>query len=365
MGRNRAFRMVINPLNRGSMSGGDERKIVNWIGRGEDMPLNRRLLWLILPCLLFTGLAAPAVAHQSDRPHVHVGGGLSTRPYTFTMQVWYRDSVYDDTAADDQFTSLDVYTADPAEAGSPVMVFVHGGGFRVGDKASSKDLDPKPEYFVSKLGYVFVSINYRLLPEGQYPRNVQDVANALAWVSNHIAEFGGDPGKIFLMGHSAGATLVAQVATDVTFLKNAGKDFSLLKGVIANEGTYGVEVDEGEVQQYQSLFGADWQAAVPLSHVGPGKQIPPFLLFYVVGGQTMVANTAAQATGLGDALQKAGVRVDLVPLDHVEHFGANERIGESGDITTVSVERFLDSITGRTSPATWKSALPMAPPKSE
>jgi len=75
------------------------------------------------------------------------GGGLATRPYTFTMQVWYRDIVYDDSAPDDHYTSLDVYTEDPAEPGSPVMVFVHGGGFRVGDKASSRDPGHKPEYF--------------------------------------------------------------------------------------------------------------------------------------------------------------------------------------------------------------------------
>lgn len=330
------------------------------------MSFNSNLLRLFLLCLFSAGFVSPAVADPNDYRHVRVGGGLSTRPYTFTMQVWYRDIVYDDTADDDQFTSLDVYTADPQGTGSPVMVFVHGGGFRVGDKASSKDLDPKPEYFVSKLGYVFVSVNYRLLPEGQYPRNAQDVANALAWVSNHIAEFGGDPKQIFLMGHSAGATLVAQVGTDETFLKNAGKDLTLLKGVIANEGTYGVAVDEAEVERYKSLFGADWKAALPISHVAAGKSIPPFMLFYVSAGESMVANTAPQAIGLGDAFRKAGLRVDLVPLDHVEHFGANERIGESGDITTVSVEHFLDSITGRTTPAAWKSAMPSAPPpKSE
>jgi len=332
-------------------------------GKNLQMPPRKHYALFFLACLLSTGLASPLGADQARPSPLHVGGALSTRPYTFTMQNWYRDIVYDDSAADDRFTSLDVYANDPVEAGSPVMVFVHGGGFKVGDKASSKDLDPKPEYFCSKLGYLFVSINYRLLPDGQYPRNVQDVANALAWVSNHIAEYGGDPNKIFLMGHSAGAALVAQVATDESFLKNAGKDLSLLQGVIANEGSYGVASNEEEAKSQAAQFGANWRDAVPMHHVAKGKHIPPFLLFYVVGGQTLVPGTDQQAIGFGDALRAAGVRVDLVPLDHVEHFGANERIGESGDITTVSVERFLDSITGRTTPATWKSALPMGPEK--
>jgi acetyl esterase/lipase len=312
-------------------------------------------------CCCTTILSQPASADPRDVSHVHVGGALSHPPHAFTMQTWYRDIVYDDSAEDDQFTSLDVYTPEPMEQGSPVMVFVHGGGFRVGDKASSKDLDPKPEYFTSKLGYVFVSTNYRLLPEGQYPRNAQDLANALAWVSDNIADFGGDPERIFLMGHSAGAALVAQVATDETFIRNAGKNLGLLKGVIANEGGYGVEIDEQGTEREQSLYGANWRQLVPVAKAAPGKNIPPFLLIHVTRGDTLVADSEQQALGFGKALRAAGVRADVVALDHVEHFGANERIGEPGDITTVSVERVLDSLTGRKSPATWTSARPMGP----
>ncbi len=316
-----------------------------------------KLTRLLLTGILLVGWLPFGHADQRELSHVHVGGALSYRPHTFTMQVWYRDLVYDNTASDTQYTSLDVYTAETVQPGSPVMVFVHGGGFRVGDKASSKDLDPKPEYFVSKLGYLFVSVNYRLLPEGRYPQNVQDVANALAWVADNIAEFGGDPEQIFLMGHSAGASLVAHVATDETFLRNAGKDLHILKGVIANEGGYGVETDDMDSQRQESLFGANWRDVVAVAKVAPGKKIPPFMLFHVTGGATLVANSEQQALGMSDALRSANVRADLVALDHVEHFGANERIGESGDVTTIAVERFLDSITGRETPAKWKSAM--------
>lgn len=313
----------------------------------------------VLVGMLSMSAFEPVLGDQRDRPHLHVGGGLSHRPWTFTMQVWYRDIVYDTGAPDDRFTSLDIYTADPVEPGAPVMVFVHGGGFRVGDKASSKDLGPKPEYFTSKLGYVLVSTNYRLLPEGRYPRNVQDLANSLAWVSDHIAEFGGNPDQIFLMGHSAGASLVAQVATDETFLENAGKDLSLLKGVIANEGSYGVQSEETDTKRLESLYGPDWREAVAVANVESGKNIPPFIFLHVVGDATPVPRSALQARGMAGALREAGIRADVVPLDHVEHFGANERIGDPGDITTLSVERFLDSITGRETPARWTAAGPL------
>ncbi len=310
----------------------------------------------LLTAFVAVSIAGSAQAHPDPRSHVHVGGGLSTKPYTFTLQTWYRDIVYDDSAPDTQFTSLDVYTAMKPEPKSPVMVFVHGGGLRVGDKASSKDLDPKPEFFVSKLGYVLVSVNYRLLPEGAYPRNAQDVANSLAWVHNNIAEYGGDPDRIFLMGHSAGASLVAIVSTDDRFLKNAGKDLTVLKGVIANEGGYGV-VEEGEDEaSLKGRFGEKWQENIPLAQAKAGKNIPPYLLIHVTGGDTLVEGSEAEAQAFAAALRDAGVRTEVLSLDHVEHFGANETLGEGGEITTVTTERFLDSITGRKEPAVWQSA---------
>jgi acetyl esterase/lipase len=233
------------------------------------------------------------------------------------------------------------------------MVWVHGGGLVMGDKASSKDLASKPEYFTSKLGFILVSINYRLLPEGLYPTNVQDVADALAWVQNNIAGLGGDPQQIFLMGHSSGAELVAQVATDATFLHRAGKDLSLVKGVIAIEGSYGVRGSDGDTKRLQANFGPQWQKALAVGNVKPGNGIPPFLLLHVKGGSPTVADSESQALGFAKALSGAGVRADVVSLDHVEHFGANERLGVPGDITTIALEQFLASVPGKKREPHW------------
>ena len=302
-------------------------------------------------------LAGSAYADPRERNHLHVGGGISFRPNVFTMQVLYPNIVYDESSADANATSLDVYTPDPKAEKAPVMVWVHGGGFRVSDKASSKDLGPKPEYFVSKLGYVLVSVNYHLLPEGQYPVNVQDVANALAWVHNNVAEFGGNPDQMFLMGHSAGAALVAAVSTDGSFLKKAGKDLTILKGVIANEGSYGADVGEEEAKRFEQLYGAQWRELVPVAQVPKNKGIAPFLLYHVTNdANTPPANSELQAQALAKVLKEAGIRAEVVQLDHVEHFGANERMGLGGDVTTYTVEKFLDSITGRPAPAKWSVA---------
>jgi arylformamidase len=314
----------------------------------------------LLAAVLLASAATSALADPRDRPHVHVGGGLSHPPHTMILQVWYRDVVYDASAPDKQYTSLDVYTLDPPEPRSPVMVFVHGGGLRVGDKASSKDLDPKPEYFNSKLGYIFVSVNYRLLPDGRYPTNVQDVANALAWVHSNIASYGGDPDQIFLMGHSAGAGLVAQVATDERFLVKAGKDLAILKGVIANEGSrYDLTAPGGDVKGTEAAYGPDWRSASPLAHVAQGKHIPPFLLIHVANGTGISAGTTDQARIFSGALRAAGVRTQVLPVDHVEHFGANERLGEPGDVITATVEGFLSSLATSKRPIGWKPGKPL------
>jgi arylformamidase len=310
-----------------------------------------------LLCLTLMAMASSIALCQqaalAKYHHVRIGGSLAYPPYIFTHQVWFRDIVYDKTAKDPYYTSLDVYVADPLEPGSPVMLWVHGGGLVMGDKASSKDLASKPEYFTSKLGFILVSVNYRLLPEGRYPVNVQDLADAIAWVHNNIAAFGGDPGQIFLMGHSSGADLVAQVATNDTFLKKAGADLRIIKGVIAIEGSYGVLVEGADTKSLESSFGSHWREALALTNVSAGKSIPPFLLLHVAGGSPMSPDSERQADGFAAALRAARVRTEVVSLDHVEHFGANERIGQSGDITTVSVERFLASIPGKKRAAKW------------
>lgn len=321
------------------------------------MNVRRLILGCLVAATTLLSLLSSSLADEREHPHTHVGGGLSHPPFAFTLTTWYQNIVYDESARDRNQTSLDLYVTDPVEPGSPVMVWVHGGGLRVGDKAHSKELDPKPEFFTSKLGYVFVSTNYRLLPEGRYPRNVQDLANALAWVHDHVGDFGGDPDQIYLMGHSAGATLAAQVATDETFLENAGKDLSVLKGVVLVDGSsYDLHAGGEDQERLQGSFGPDWANASAVTHIGPGRHIPPVLFLHVAGGSELGANSETQAHGMAEALRSAGVRADIVALDHVEHFGANERIGEPGDVTTVSLENFLMSLPGKKRAPNWVSA---------
>ncbi|MFI7601411.1 alpha/beta hydrolase [Actinoplanes sp. NPDC049681] len=121
---------------------------------------------------------------------------------------------------------LDVHTA-PDAADRPVLVFVHGGGFVAGDKT----LPGSPFYdhiggWASRHQLVAVTMTYRLAPEHRWPAGAQDVADAVAWIHEHIAEHGGDPDRIVLMGHSAGGAHVAgylagQAGTPMTGVASA------------------------------------------------------------------------------------------------------------------------------------------------
>ena len=107
----------------------------------------------------------------------------------------------------------------------------------MGDKSS---VQQKPQAFVDR-GFVFVSTNYRLLPHVDMETIIRDVAKSLGWVHTHIAEYGGDPKRIFVMGHSAGAQLAALISIDDRYLKSEGVPFDVLKGCVPVDGdTYDV-----------------------------------------------------------------------------------------------------------------------------
>src|SRR5437588_10210706 len=145
-----------------------------------------------------------------------------------------RDIPYADPALKRQV--LDVYSPKGAK-GLPVVFWIHGGGWQAGDKT---DVQLKPQAFNDK-GLVFVSINYRLLPAVDMGTIVRDVAKAVRWVHDHIAEHGGDPKRLFVMGHSAGAQLAALVCTDDRYLRAEGVPLADVKGCVPVDGdTYDV-----------------------------------------------------------------------------------------------------------------------------
>ncbi len=252
---------------------------------------------------------------------------------------------------DPSLLSLDVY--EPVLAAGcpppPVMVYVHGGGWAVGDKAQG--VADKIEWFNAR-GWVFVSVNYRLSPEVpsadpdrvMYPDHNEDVAAAIAFVARSADRFGADPGRLFLMGHSAGAAIVAAVATDPRYLDAWGMSPADLSCVVLLD-TAGYDVTTQmelgvNPDMWRNAFGDDpevWADASPVNHVAPGNDLPGFLA--VVRGN---AGRIARTVDFVDLLTEAGYRAQVLDAGDLDHAGVNAAVGRPDDeVVTPAVESFL------------------------
>jgi acetyl esterase/lipase len=249
---------------------------------------------------------------------------------------------------------LDIYTPEKAtHKGLPVMFWIHGGGWQVGDKS---DVGLKPTVLTER-GFVFVSTNYRLLPEVEMEVLVADVAKALGWVHRNIAEHGGDPARIFVGGHSAGAQIAALLCTDDRYLKEEGVSFDVLKACVPVDGdTYDIPKIIMTAEHRQALyggkmytfghrqkFGNDPEKHVDFSavtHVAKGKGIPPFLLLFFPGNP----DTRAQAGILEAALEAAEVPVKAYGKQDSNHSRLNDELGMPGDPATEEFYKFIDPL---------------------
>ncbi len=259
-----------------------------------------------------------------------------------------RDIPYANPAHERQV--LDVYSPPDAKT-LPVVFWIHGGGWQTGDK---KSVQIKPQAFTDK-GFVFVSTNYRLLPSVDMETIVGDIAKSIHWVHEHIAEYGGDPKRLFVMGHSAGAQLAALICTNDRYLKAEGLDLAILKGCVPVDGdTYDVpaiiETAETRCRVHglpQAKFGhrekfgndpAKHRDFSAVTHVAKDKGIPPFLILHVAEHP----DTSAQARRLGNVLKDAGVPVRVVGARETTHNKINADLGRPDDPTTKALFEFLD-----------------------
>jgi acetyl esterase/lipase len=244
---------------------------------------------------------------------------------------------------------LDVYSS-PGAKNRPVVFWIHGGGWQVGDKS---DVQEKPRVFVEK-GFVFVSTNYRLLPHVDMATIVRDIARSIRWVHDHIAEYGGDPNRLLVMGHSAGAQLAALVCTDERYPKEEGMSLSIIKGCVPVDGdTFDVPaiIETAETRRrvhgqpqakygHREKFGNDLAKHRDFSavtHVARDKGIPPFLILYVAEHP----DTTAQAQRLAASLKGAGVPVTAFGARETYHSKINADLGLPEDPATKELFAFV------------------------
>jgi arylformamidase len=244
---------------------------------------------------------------------------------------------------------LDVYSP-PHAQNLPVVFWIHGGGWQTGDKTS---VQIKPQAFMDK-GFVFVSTNYRLLPHVDMGTIVRDIAQSIRWVHDHIAEYGGDPQRLFIMGHSAGAQLAALICTDDRYLKAEGLSLATIKGCVPVDGdTYDVPaiIETAETRrrvhgQPQAKFGhrekfgndpAKHREFSAVTHVAKDQGIPPFLIMHVADHP----DTSAQSQRLASVLKSAGVTVRVFGAQESTHNKINADLGLPDDPGTKALFEFV------------------------
>jgi arylformamidase len=243
---------------------------------------------------------------------------------------------------------LDVYA--PAGAKNlPVVFWIHGGGWQSGDKTM---VALKPKAFMDA-GFVFVSINHRLLPSVDMGTITQDVASALGWVHKNIAVHGGDPNRLLVMGHSSGGQLAALMCTDDRYAKANGFSLTMIKGCVpVDADTFDIpaiiEVAETRATAHhlplptyghRQKFGNDPAKHLdfsPVTHVARDKGIPPFLILHITGN----ADTTAQARRMANVLEAAGIPVKVVGSD-TTHGNINDNLGAANDPVTKELFAFV------------------------
>jgi acetyl esterase/lipase len=249
---------------------------------------------------------------------------------------------------------LDLYV--PSRAGCdpvPLVVWVHGGGWRTGDKRHA--MEDKVAHW-NDAGWAVASVNYRLtdadLPEAQRvmaPDHNEDVAAALGWLVEHAAERGIDPDRLAVVGHSAGAGIVAALAADPAYL--AAVDLAPTDlGCVAPLDTEAFDISAAVATPplttiYQDAFGNDpegWAELSPLTHVGEAD-LPD--LFLVTRG---AAGRRAVVAAFADAVEGAGGEVTVVDLPSFTHADVNQRIGDPTDteLTPALDEWLTGCLTG-------------------
>lgn len=242
----------------------------------------------------------------------------------------------------DAAQAMDVY-AQRGTRGAPVIVMVHGGAWQFGDKASRGVVDAKASRWVAR-GMVFVSVNYRLLPEARPLEQADDVARALALVQRRAADWGGDGSQVVLMGHSAGAHLVALLTADRARGDRAGLK-PWLGTVALDSAAYDLVrvMERKHYRFYDRAFGADpayWQAASPTRQLSR-----PAVPVLAVCSSERQDGACEQARDFAAKVNALGGRAEVLPQAR-SHREINVELGEDSDYTR-QVEAFMASLSPR------------------
>src|ERR1051326_6979045 len=309
-----------------------------------DSPVVRRKLLTSLlvmsPGIIFSGYVAARRA----------GIKVLYRSISFPEEQVRRDIAYRAGSTHPKH-QLDLFL--PRASNWPMLIFVHGGGLCSGDKrlrGGGADVYGNIARFYASAGIGVALVNYRLQPEVTWREQVEDVACAAAWVHEHVGLYEGNPGRLFIGGHSAGAYLAARIALDPKSLAQAGLAPAILSGVIAVSGaaldlrdalTY--ELGHHPKHYEQRFRCADptdnWKTeASPITFAAAGA--PPFLVIYPEGESKPLQR---QSQLLHQTLREKGVRSELIVVPGEGHCRIVLALSRPDKPAAQAILRFIDT----------------------
>jgi acetyl esterase/lipase len=238
---------------------------------------------------------------------------------------------------------LDVYS--PKDAmNRPVVIFWYGGSWAMGKKSQYRFVGAA----LAERGFVTVIADYRLYPEVRFPQIMDDGANAVAWVQKHAQEFGGDPNRLVLMGHSAGAHMAALLALNDAYILKAGVRPNSVVGLVGLSGPYALDPNTDSLR---AIFGppsteADWQ---PVQFAS--EHSPPTLLLHGLADDVVYS---AHAQKLLDALGRHHARVEshfYSKRGHADTVASFSLIARGRTPALAQTIAFLESVTAQSDPS--------------
>ena len=233
---------------------------------------------------------------------------------------------------------MDIYMPQHV-VGAPVIFMVHGGAWRLGDKASQAVIKNKVARWVPR-GFIFVSVNYRLLPKTAPLNQAEDIAHALAVAQDKATSWGGDPSKFILMGHSAGAHLIALLTASQAMALKLGATPWLGAILLDSAALDVVQIMQTKhARLYDDAFGSDpayWRSVSPLHLLSAGA--PPFLA--VCSSQRN--DSCLQTRRFIAKAASCGIRAQALELD-LSHRDINAQLGENRGYTE-AVESFMGTL---------------------
>lgn len=237
--------------------------------------------------------------------------------------------------------SLDVHRPAGTNRKATTVVFFYGGSWRNNTRQDYRFVGQS----LARAGFLVIVPDYRKAPQVVFPAFIEDSARAVAWAKQHAAEYGGDPSRIFLVGHSSGAHMAAMLGTDGRFLHAVGMQPHDLAGIVGLAGPYDfLPLTDPDIKQ---AFGPEsgWPASQPVNFVDGDE--PPFLLLQGTADKLVWPRNAQR---LAARLRAANEPVEVRMLEGTGHAGLLVDLLRDASPVRQDVLRYLNSINATDAP---------------